>query len=148
MNRYYFMPQVAGELGPETEFLSSCPTVVGAMEYLFDEWPSSEFVAAHPCFAVSNNVNNSLECSGLRGFSFAKCKVGASGYFEGSADVIPSYSRFFPTGKFEFDDFSLSEEGHLVVSLEAKNFLERFDLRHCQFFPWGEPFPQTWITPL
>ena len=133
MNFYRVEPEVAGELGAGTVYLSTFPTVVSEMEYLFDRWPSDELVQAHPCFAVSGELKELIESSQLTGYKFSNCKVGTTSYFEGDRGVIPPFYRIEPIGSPKLDDFALDTNHHLVVSEEAKRILERFKLLQCDF---------------
>jgi hypothetical protein len=133
MKYYRVKPEVAGQLGPNTTYLSTFPTVVGDMEYLFDRWPADEFVRAHPCFAVSNELRALLDSANLTGFRFGICRVGKTDYFEDQEQVIPQFSRLEVSGVVGQDDFGLNKSHHLIVSERVKQILDRRGLSQCTF---------------
>lgn len=133
MKYYHIDPEVAGELGPNTTYRSTFPTVVDQMEYLFDRWPADEFVQAHPCFAVSNELRALLENVNLTGVRFGICRVGKTDYFEDRDQAIPQFSRLEVSGVVGRDDFGLSKNHHLIVSERVKQILDRRGLSQCTF---------------
>jgi hypothetical protein len=134
MRYYHIEPEVAGELGPNTTYRSTFPTVVDQMEYLFDRWPADEFVQAHPCFAVSNELRAVLESVNLTGIRFGICLVGKTDYFEDKDQAIPQFSRLEAVGIADQDDFGLNKSHHLIVSEKVKQILDRRGLAQCDFF--------------
>lgn len=133
MNYYHVEPEVAGQLGQRTEFLSTFPTTVGKMEYLFDRWPADEFVQAHPCFAVSQRIKEKIEQARLTGYQFQPILVGMTDYFEGEHKDIPAFFRLIPTGIPFNDDFGLNSEHQLIASQNAKVLLDGMNLSECVF---------------
>lgn len=136
MNYYIVEPEVAGQLGPKTTYLATFPTVVGEMEYLFDRWPCDEFVQAHPCFAVSDNLKKLIQNTGANGVKFSTCSVGITDYFEGKAAEIPNFWRLEPTGKARQDDFGLTDTHQLIVSEKVKKVLAEYPLDDCDIQPF------------
>lgn len=134
MSFYRIKPEVAGELGPNTTYLSTFPTVVGEMEYLFDRWPADEFVRAHPGFAVSARVRALIEKAGLTGVRFSECKQGKTDYFDGN-QTIPKFFRLEPLGTAHHDDFGLNEQHHLIISEKANRVFNDCGLEQCETLP-------------
>lgn len=136
MKKYYIAsPQVAGELGPNTKFISRAPLRVDSVEYLFNVWPSDTLLEAYPCFIIRQDLQLVIQNSGLTGAVFGECLTGFTDYVDAADRTsIPKFARLDPHGVLGVDDFCMSPTQKLLVSERAKTILSDFTL-DCEYRP-------------
>lgn len=122
MHKYYHtFPQVAGELGPKTQFSSRNPLRVSYVEYLFNIWPCDAILEAYPCFIVRSDLRSVITNNGLSGAVFSDCAVGFTDYVENSHVIeLPDFHRLEPIGVLGVDDIILGPTQKLIVSERAR----------------------------
>lgn len=135
MKYFHAEPQVAGELGPRTLYISSFPTRVAKMEYLFDAWPSDDLVQAHPCFGISNELQEHIKNSALTGFELRSALVGTTDYFEGLSS-IPVFYELLPVGIAGTDDFGLDDSHKLILSGSSVDLIQKFRVTELDLKPY------------
>lgn len=142
LNMRYFelKPEVAGELGAKSVFISRYPSAVCYMEYLFDRWPADDIVEAYPCFAVTAALKSAIEQQEYTGVQFKEAEAGRGPNYEFNSRgvALPVIYRLLPLGIAVLDDFSLSPKATLIVSESALDTIRKFrtedlDVSPCKY---------------
>ncbi len=130
-------PEVAGELGPETEMdTSQHPPIVHRLQYIFNDWLGDSLLESFPVFIVTEDLAQKLAANKLSGFELDKLKVVVSPEFKESekfrksADKLPGFRWLKIVGKEKEDDFSIYQN-NLIVSEKALEVLKSARLNHC-----------------
>jgi hypothetical protein len=133
MSFYTVEPEVAGELGPGTEFDRSVqPVAVTRMEYQFTNWLGDALLESTPCFIVTEELAQRIGEASLTGAMFGDVEVSVSP--EGEELIqqpLPKWRRLKPVGKAYEDDFGLDDDLLLAVSERALSVLREAGLRHA-----------------
>lgn len=132
--RYLLEPEVAGELGPETEMDSSVhPPVVSRLQYEVHGWLGDDIVESFPCFVVTKRLGDLLTEAELTGFKLGSVDVVVSDETEDLADstaVVPEF-LWLQVDENQSGDFGLDESGRLVVSERALDIMREVNLDNC-----------------
>tara|TARA_R110002094_G_scaffold117289_5_gene112950 strand:+ start:1305 stop:1730 length:426 start_codon:yes stop_codon:yes gene_type:complete len=137
---YSLEPEVAGEWGDETVAdVSVHPPRVQRLHYQFDGWLGDALLESFPCYIVSNELGASLLASGLTGFQLEDCTVSKSSQFDElyPGRQLPVFKWLRVSGTPGQDDFGISSDNELVVSMAAKSVLEEHQVEHCEVAPWS-----------
>lgn len=126
-------PEVAGELGPRTEYdRSTRPPGVTRLEYVFTGWLGDPLVESTPCFLVSETLGERLEAAGLVGFRLDDVVVSTSPEGDELIDrELPRWRWLRLTGSPGHDDFGVNDDVVLVVSSRALGLLRRAGLENA-----------------
>ncbi|HCO21570.1 MAG TPA: hypothetical protein DIT97_00290 [Gimesia maris] len=132
----YFLlrPEVAGQLGEETEMDTSVsPPRVDTLEYEFEDWLGDDLLETYPCFIVTEKLKKFLMASELSGFEIAPVIVSKSDIFDDlyEGSELPEFYWLKITGQPN-DDFTLSPKAELIVSERCLNILKDFQLDNCE----------------
>jgi hypothetical protein len=137
MSFYTVEPEVAGELGPDTEFdRSAQPPVVTRLEYQFTTWLGDALLESTPCFIVTEELAQRIGEASLTGVAFSDVHVSVSS--EGEELIrqpLPKWRWLKPVGKPHEDDFGLGDDLLLVVSERALGVLRDAGLDHADVEP-------------
>jgi hypothetical protein len=134
MKYFIIEPEVAGELGEETELdTSKHPPVVKKLDYKFSGWLGDALITTFPCFAVTEAVANVISANGFTGVKFAGMQSTVSEEFgEMHPNLkLPKFVWMQITGERGFDDFGLSNDFRLVVSEKAQKVLQTAGIKNA-----------------
>ena len=133
---YKVKPEVAGSLGDTTELdTSTHPPIVSKLEYEFAGWLGSHLIESFPCYIASTALVEAMTAAGLSGFVTDEVTVTLSPEALGvTADMLPPFVWFKPTGMPEQDDIGVLPPARLVVSEAAKQVMEPFT-RDTDYIP-------------
>jgi hypothetical protein len=120
-------PEVAGGLGegtivdPHTQ-----PPVVSRLH--------DELLTTFPCYIVTERVHQALARLEPSGCAFDSVQVTTEYPFDElyPGRRLPPFSWLKITGRAGMDDFGLSADHRLVVSLRVLRCLKEFELAHCE----------------
>lgn len=110
---YRLKPDTPGQLGNST--ISDTQ-----FKFIFDDWFGDDLIACSSRFLISEKLLNKLECVSLKGYSIRNAEIEFSPLFydlNGNKNV-PGFKWLYVDGLPE-DDFSIDEEGRLIVSSVA-----------------------------
>ncbi|MFT4008828.1 MAG: hypothetical protein QM655_02180 [Nocardioidaceae bacterium] len=131
---YRLDPQVAGELGPDTDLdTSTHPPKVKRLEYVLDQPETDELITSFPVFLVSDQLGSRLKKAHLDGFKLTKAPVRPSDNYRqlyGKAEHR-DYRWLQVTGAPGRSDFWLDQSFNLCVSDGAMAILESAVLSGC-----------------
>jgi hypothetical protein len=134
MKYFIIEPEIAGELGEETEMdTSNHPPVVNKLHYRFSGWLGDALIATFPCFAVTESLADAISENGFTGVKFVGMQSTVSDEFsEMHPNVkLPKFKWMQITGKRGFDDFGLSNDYRLVVSEKAHMVLQNAGINNA-----------------
>lgn len=137
MEHWYIEPEVAGQLGVETEMDTSVhPPIVRRLHYQFDGWLGNELLEAFPCFIVTETLAKALAESPLTGWNVDDVLVTTSEVFDELHPrmTLPAFRRLVVTGDVDAD-FSIAGDHRLRVSDRALRLLRRFRIDHAVVEP-------------
>ena len=77
MTSYELEPEVAGGLGPATEW-GSRPNEIARLDYQFDDWLGDDLVTTTPAVLATARVRDAILAAGLTGVDFAPVIVSRS----------------------------------------------------------------------
>lgn len=139
MPYYAVEPEVAGELGPGTEFdRSTRPHAVTRVEYRFTGWLGDALVESTPCFIVTDALAKRIARERLTGATFADVTTTLSPEAEELIDApLPGWRRLKITGRPNHSDIALDDDLVLVVSDRALVVLREFGLANAVVEPVG-----------
>lgn len=132
---YRLDPQVAGELGPDTDLdTSTHPPKVKRLEYVLDQPETDELITSFPVFLVSEQLGGRIKKAHLDGFKLAKARVRpGDNYRELYGKARHRDYRWLQiTGTARRSDFWLDESFNLCVSDRAMKILEVSVLTDCE----------------
>lgn len=132
---YRLEPQVAGELGPDTDLdTRTHPPKVKRLEYVLDQPESDDLITSFPVFLVSEQLASRIKKARLHGFKLAKASIGTSdNYRELYAKAMHRDYRWLQiTGAVGRSDFWLDNSFNLCVSDRAMAILEAGVLADCE----------------
>jgi len=127
-------PEVAGNLGKETELDSSVfPPDVKKLHYEFDGWLGDDLLESFPCYIVTNSLRENIENNKFTGISFHDVIISKSETF---LELYPN--RELPTfywakikGKAYKDDFFITEENILAISERVYLILKKHKINNA-----------------
>lgn len=150
MKLFELEPEVAGGFGKNTVIsnfdnvrLKRERPVVTHLHYEFLGWLGDEILEATPCFIVTENLVESIQKSGLKGFKFVDVEISVTEEFEEiyPGRDLPNFRRILPEGTIEVNgdsfknwsghDFCLSQNSMLVVSEKALAILKKHKFEYC-----------------
>jgi hypothetical protein len=134
-NYYIVEPEVAGDLGDDTELDSSVhPPLVTRLHYEFEVWLGDALLESFPCFIVTEAARSAIEATQLTGARFEDLKVTTSDVFDEMYPQrkLPKFSWLQIEGMKGKDDFSLMPDGRLVVSEKALAVLRKLGISHAE----------------
>lgn len=135
MKFYKLDPEVAGGLGPNTEFIRTPgkPVVVQKLHYQFDGWLGDELLESSPCFIVTQRLAEELQRQRLSGYELKAVEISTSDQFrELYPDrELPAFAWLGITGKAGTDNFGVDKDGRLVVSETAIELLRTMHFDNC-----------------
>ncbi len=137
MNQYVIRPEVAGELGPLTEMdTSTHPPTVTRLNYEFSGWMGDDIVETSPTYIVTASLSQAIESSRLSGARLDDVVVTKDPQFEEFfPDIASSLPRWYwlrTVGNPNDSDFWQDEAGRLVISENALNLLQRFNISNAE----------------
>ena len=114
------------------------PPRVQRLHYQFDGWLGDALLESFSCYIVSKELGASLLASGLTGFNLEACRVSNSSQFDElhPGRKLPVLKRLRVAGTPGKDDFGISSDNELVVSMAAKSLLAQHHVEHCEAAPW------------
>ncbi|MFG1790411.1 hypothetical protein [Nocardia sp. NPDC049149] len=139
MSFFVVEPEVAGELGPGTEYdRSAQPAVVTKLEYRFSDWLGDAIVESVPCFIATEDLARAISESSLTGVSFADVTVTISPEAEMlMTDELPKWRWMQFSGSPYESDFGLSGDLSLIVSERALAVLRHAGISNADYYEAG-----------
>lgn len=153
MDLYMLEPEVAGEIGENTEYdnfddvkYKGSKPEISKLHFVFSGWLGDDILESTPCFIVTDKLKKEIEKSKLRGYEFQDVEILLSDEFiEFYPDRdIPQFKRLIPKGSvvvegetyttWTGDDFNFSDKSYLVVSQRALNLLKQFNVDNCDLY--------------
>lgn len=136
---FYLKPEVAGSIGPNSELHRDGNLVVTRLNYEFDGWLGDALLETTPCFIVTDDARQLIECAALSGVSFSDVEVTRSGLFTDlhGDKALPHFWWMIVEGEREVDDFGMSSDLRLVASERALAILRQAGLLHAEVEPVG-----------
>lgn len=128
MTRFTVSPEVAGELGADTEMDSSVhPPKVKRLHFELHGWLGDDLLETFPVFLVTTRLGEALRGSDLTGWRLAKAKVTTSDeYDELYPDRKPPELLWLQIDGDRSKDFAISADHRLEVSPRALELLRKF----------------------
>lgn len=117
---------------------STHPPVVHDLHYEFQGWLGDELLESFPCFIATETLWRLLQDEALSGVRAGPVKVSVSELFEEMypGRVLPRFVRLMVTGTPGSDDFGLTKDARLVVSMRALDALRKRRLDQCGVSPF------------
>ena len=136
MDFYTLEPEVAGELGQETEMdRNAHPPIVHKLHFVFVSWLGDDLIECFPCFLASTRLKSRIEDRRLTGCIFEFPMISRDQQFDAlyGDREIPEFYWLKVIGKDGQDsDFSTSSTNLLVVSERALEVLRSCVIDHCE----------------
>ena len=132
---FYLEPEVAGGIGPNSEIHHDDEKlVVTRLNYELESWLGDALLETTPCFIVTDDARQSIECAALTGVSFSDVEVTRSTLFTDlhGNKALPRFWWMVVQGRSEADDFGIASDLRLVVSERALAILQQVGLRHAE----------------
>ena len=141
MNYYLLNPEVAGELGEGSELVYEGGKIKEVMflEYNFMGWQGDELLSTHPCFIVTESLQNDIISNGLTGVKFKNIAMTFSDEFleiRGEKKV-PKFVQIICNDLYENsvenlqNDFYFNKYKDIIVSEKALSVLKQHKLDMC-----------------
>lgn len=130
--RWRIGPEVAGELGANTQMdVSVHPPRVSHLHYRFEGWLGDDLLESFPCYLVTERLADALRRSNLTGWSLLPVEITTSTEFDElyPGRALPGFSWLHVADGD--GDFSLSAAHELLVSAQALQLLQQFNLAHA-----------------
>ncbi|MFC3960205.1 hypothetical protein [Halovivax cerinus] len=140
---YHIHPEVAGELGAETEHDGSSlpPTQesIQKLHYEFSGWLGDELLKSYSCYIITDSVKNHLDGSELSGWEINDVQVTTSVQFQELHPDrdLPTFHWLKITGEPGEDDFGIAENNRLVISESALSVLQEVTIDNAEVDEWG-----------
>lgn len=141
MNYYLLNPEVAGELGDRSELVYEDGKIkeVTFLEYNFMGWQGDELLSTHPCFIVTESLQNDIILSGLTGIKFNEIAMTFSDeFYDVCGGVkVPQFVQIVCNASYEDNaddlqyDFYYNKYKELIVSERALNILKQHKIDAC-----------------
>ena len=139
---YVLLPECPGAPSKDVKLdRSSKPTKIvdERLRLEFDSWSGSALVEPWHCHCVTEPLRHDIENAQLTGCRFVPVVVYTTALFYedySEEDMLPTFYWMKVDGTLEIDDFSLSEEGYLVVSDQALEVVLLHPLEACEVEPY------------
>lgn len=142
MNYFLIQPEIAGELGDNSEIIYENGRIkeVKFLEFIFTGWLGDEILKARPCYIITKNIMDSFISNGITGAKYEDIKMSFSEDFldiyEDVSDV-PLFVRLRPISKIDEleegmdEDIYLDKYNRLVVSEKVMRILEKYRINNC-----------------
>ncbi len=140
MQFFYIEPEVAGELGCNTELdTSSHPPKIRSLHYVITGWLGDCLLESFPCLIATNEAVELLKSIHVSGVDFENVEISINGDFVLSHPNIKiPYFRWLKTfGVAGEDDFGVANDLRFVVSERVVNILKDIGISNSLL----EPFP-------
>lgn len=141
MNYYLLKPEVAGELGDGSRVVYEGGKIkeVIFLEYNFMGWQGDELLSTHPCFIVTENLQNDIILNNLTGVKFNDIAMTFSDeFYEICGDVkIPQFVQIICNASYEDNandlqyDFYYNKYKEIIVSEKALTVLKQHKIDMC-----------------
>ena len=138
---YYVEPEVAGQLGEETEMDRSVhPPKVTHLQYEFHGWLGDDLLTTVSNYIVSEELMESITSSELTGCEVCNVEVAKSDEFKQlqSDTDLPDFYWLRIIGKAGEDDFGIADNNRLVVSEDALLLLEDVTIDQAKITEYDE----------
>ena len=141
MNYYLLYPEVAGELGDGSEVVYEDGQIkeVIFLEYNFMGWLGDELLTTHPCFIVTESLQNDIILNGLTGVKFNNIAMTFSNEFRDMCGnrKVPKFVQMICNDLYESNvenlqkDFYLNKYKDIIVSEKALSVLRQHKIDMC-----------------
>ncbi|WP_330944538.1 hypothetical protein [Vibrio diabolicus] len=134
MSQYLIEPEVPGSLGENTVAnFDLHPPIIEKLHFQFDGWLGDDLLTSFPCFLVTERLATALSSSQLSGYNLEVAEISASDVFEELYPecTLPRFSWLQVSGTIGKDDFSVTNDGLLLVSGRAMVLLQRYQLENA-----------------
>lgn len=141
MNYYLLNPEVAGEIGNKSELVYEWGKIkdVIFLEYNFMGWQGDELLTTHPCFIVTESLQNDIISNELTGIKFKQIAMTFSDeFYDIYGDMeVPKFVQIICDDLYEdnigslLNDFYFNKYKEIVVSERALNILKQHKLDMC-----------------
>lgn len=136
MKFYKLDPEVAGEWGPNTDFVRTpgMPVVVRKLHYQFDGWLGDELLESSSCYIVTERLAESIRSQKFSGGELKTAEISLSDQFREiyPGRQLPKFVWLDIAGKAGVDDFGMDSDGRLVVSERAFLVLKSTQISNCE----------------
>ncbi|HGH6028074.1 TPA: hypothetical protein AB5H75_004040 [Vibrio mimicus] len=133
MSQYLIEPEVPGGFGENTlGRFDVHPPIVEKLHLEFDGWLGDDLLERFPCFLVTERLATALSSSQLSGYNLEVAEISTSDVFEELYPecTLPRFSWLQVSGTIGKDDFSVTNDGLLLVSERAMVLLQRYQLEN------------------
>lgn len=126
MSYFLLEPEVPATMGGRTVLDSTVhPPVVTWLSLELCDQTNASIIECFPCFAITEKLAHYLQVSRLTGYSLGEMEMTLSDdLVEEGLESAPPFRRLIIEGKQGADDFSLAEDGRLVVSSAALSLIK------------------------
>ncbi|MCH5345343.1 MAG: hypothetical protein J1E64_15055 [Acetatifactor sp.] len=141
MNYYILNPEVAGELGDGSDLVYEGGKIkeVSFLEYNFMGWQGDELLSTHPCFIVTESLQNDIILNNLTGVKFKEISMTFSDeFYDMCGDVkIPQFVQIICNASYEDNagdlqyDFYYNKYKEIIVSERALSVLRQHKIDMC-----------------
>ena len=141
MNYYLLNPEVAGELGDGSELVYEGGKIkeVVFLEYNFMGWQGDELLSTHPCFIVTESLQNDIILNGLTGVIFNNIAMTFSDeFYDICGDIqVPKFVQIICNDLYEDNvenlqnDFYYNKYKEIIVSEKALGVLKQHKIDMC-----------------
>ncbi|MCR6641672.1 MAG: hypothetical protein NVV82_22445 [Sporocytophaga sp.] len=133
MNKLFYKidPEVPGQLGKETKYDQSImPWPITKLHVIFDGWLGGDLLKISSCFIVTKALMLELEKAKISGIEFENFKLEISDMFKElyPNKELPQFYWLKIKGEAGKDDFGKAPKNKLIVSQNALNILNHFNL--------------------
>lgn len=141
MDYYLLNPEIAGELGDGSELVYEGGKIkeVVFLEYNFMGWQGDELLSTHPCFIVTESLQNDIISNGLTGVKFRNITMTFSDEFYDICGNIkvPRFVQIICNDLYEdnaenlHNDFYVNKYKEIIVSEKALSVLKQHNINVC-----------------
>lgn len=141
MDYYLLNPEIAGELGDGSELVYEGGKIkeVVFLEYSFMGWQGDELLSTHPCFIVTESLQNDIISNGLTGVKFRDIAMTFSDEFYDICGNIkvPRFVQIICNDLYEdnaenlHNDFYVNKYKEIIVSEKALSVLKQHNINVC-----------------
>lgn len=141
MNYYLLNPEVAGEIGDGSELIYEDGKIkeVIFLEYNFMGWQGDELLSTHPCFIVTENLQNDITLNGLTGVKFKDIAMTFSDEFYDICGNVkmPKFVQIICNTSYEDNvdnlqyDFYYNKYKEIIVSERALTVIKQHKIDMC-----------------
>ena len=137
MNFYIIDPDVPGFLVEPWKAIKEDPHL-SLIHYVFECCPKADLIQAYPVFLASARLAAAFAEAGLSGYYLKKC-VGVKGeqfhIASPGCGGLPTYHWLAANGRAGVDDFTITNNLKLIVSENALNVMQGFNLERADISP-------------